>query len=597
MVNIRLFLILCCLSGLSLMVQGQQPYGSPLQMKESVTYLASEDLGGRKSGTPGDSLAAVYIRKMFSEQGARLMGNNGFQYFGVISDVRSGNHNQLTVNDHPYVQSIDFEPFSFSSNATVNADVVFAGFGLSGNSGDLRWDDFEGKDIKGKWVIVLRGDPEPDNQNSAFIPMATDRAKALAVRDLGGAGLLLVSPSSIEKKDVPVEISYDKTIADAGIPVISITRKVAAEIMNVEPQLIDSLEKQMIRVKKPLNHLTTASIEATTDIVREKVTTRNIIAMIPGNDPVLKNEYIVIGAHYDHLGMGGPGSGSRVPDEHAVHGGADDNASGVVALISLISHFSQEKNRTPRSLIFVSFGAEEMGLLGSRYFTANSPVELKSVKAMVNLDMVGRLSVENPVVTVSGTGTFSLADTLVDRLAALRKFQVRKSPDGFGPSDHAAFYGEGIPVLFLTSGAHEDYHTPADVASKLNYEGLNSITEFAGDLVAGLAALNPAPVFTESGSSRTGGHRYGRGLKVTLGIMPDVSGAETSGGMKVEGTRKDGPAFKAGMIKGDIITAINGLPVGNIYDYMSRMGKLKPGERVNVEVLRDGKKEILIIEL
>ena len=597
MIHRRPSFFLSFLFFLSLVVHGQQPYGSALQLKESVSYLASEDLGGRKSGTAGDSLAAVYIRKMFTEQGARLMGENGFQYFGVISDVRSGSGNQLIFRNHRYVQSTDYEPFSFSSNATVNAGVVFAGFGISGSSGELSWDDFSGKDIKGKWVIVLRGDPEPDNQNSAFIPMATDRAKALAVRDQGAAGLLLVSPSSIEKKDIPVELSYDKTMADAGIPVISITRRLAAEIMNIEPQLIDSLEKQMIRLKKPLNHQVNGSLEATTDIVREKVTTRNIIAMIPGNDPVLKNEYIVIGAHYDHLGMGGPGSGSRVPDEHAVHGGADDNASGVVALISLAAHFSQEKNRTPRSLLFVSFGAEEMGLLGSRYFTANCPVDLKSVKAMVNLDMVGRLSTENPVVTVSGTGTFSFADTLVDRLSALQKFQVRKSPDGFGPSDHASFYGEGIPVLFLTSGAHEDYHTPADVASKLNYDGLISITDFAGNLVAGLASLNPPPLFTESGSSRTGGHRYGRGLKVTLGIMPDVSGAETSGGMKVEGTRKDGPASRAGMIKGDIITAINGLPVGNIYDYMSRMGKLKPGERVNVEVLRDGKKEILIIEL
>ncbi|NTW24349.1 MAG: M28 family peptidase, partial [Lentimicrobium sp.] len=562
----------------------------------AVTYLASEELGGRKAGTEGDSLAAVFIRDKFSESGATLLENNGFQYFGVIAEVKSGENNRFTVNNTSFEAGKDFQPFSFSSNTTLDASVVFAGFGITGSSGELNWDDYAGSVIKDKWVLVLRGDPEPENANSAFIPMATDRSKALTARDKGAAGILLVSPTSIDKADQPIDITFDKTVSDAGLPVISISRKLASVILGLQPSAVDSIEKAMIAAKTPLKIETKTSVKATTDVVRRKVTTRNIVALIPGKDVSLKNEYIVVGAHYDHLGMGGSGSGSRVPDVHAVHGGADDNASGVAALIAMAEYFSIEANRPSRSLIFVSFGAEEMGLLGSRYFVSHCPVDLKSIKGMVNLDMVGRLKTEAPTVTISGTGTFSVADSLLNLLSSDRPFEIKRSPDGFGPSDHAAFYGEGVPVLFITTGAHEDYHTPDDLASRINYDGIVSVVDFSADLITELTSLSPAPVFKESGSRKEAGH-YGRNLKVTLGIMPDVSGAETSGGMKVEGTRKDGPAQKAGMLKGDIITAINGLPVGNIYDYMSRLGKLKPGETVNVEVLRDGKKEILIIQL
>ncbi|MBK6966618.1 MAG: M20/M25/M40 family metallo-hydrolase [Bacteroidales bacterium] len=566
------------------------------KLSTAITYLASEELGGRKAGTDGDSLAAVFIRGKFAESGAELLVNKGFQYFNIIAGVKSGEDNKLNINGTDFKPGPDFQPFSFSANSTLTAPVVFAGFGLSGSSGDLKWDDYAETDVKGKWVLVLRGDPEPENQNSAFIPMATDRSKALTARDRGAAGVLLVSPTSVEKSDQPVDISYDKSISDAGIPVISLTRISAALILGLKSMAIDSIEKVMITGKMPVSVPVKSIVSATTDVIREKVTTRNVIALIPGSDPVLKNEFIVVGAHYDHLGRGGLGSGSRVPDTSGVHGGADDNASGVAAVLSLADYFSDKDHRPARSLLLVAFGAEEMGLLGSRYFVDHCPVNLKSVIAMVNLDMVGRLKSDAPVLSVSGTGTFTEADSLLDLISANRPFEVKKNPDGYGPSDHAAFYGEGIPVLFLTTGAHEDYHTPADLASHINYVGTSGVIDFTADLISYLGKLNPPPVFKESGSRREGGN-YGRGLKVVLGIMPDVSGAETSGGMKVEGTRKDGPASKAGMLKGDIITAINGLPVGNIYDYMSRLGKLKPGETVNVEVLRNGNKEILIIQL
>ena len=580
----------------SSLVFGQIATPQTDKLKTDVTYLASQELAGRKSGTEGDSLAAVYIRKHFSDNGARLLGNNGFQYFGIIAEVIPGPNNSFSVADRKYELGKDFMPFSFSTSETIESEVVFAGFGISGSSGDLNWDDFLGLDIKGKWVIALRGDPEPDNTKSAFIPMSTDRAKALTARDRGAAGILLVSPASIDRKDQPVDIAFDKTVSDAGIPVISITRNLASVVLGLPPSAIDSLEKIMISGRTPVKVTGLRSVKATSEVLRKKVTTRNIMAMIPGSNPLLKDEIVVVGAHYDHLGMGGEGSGSRVPDTIAVHGGADDNASGVSSLLALAAYYSAESNRPGRSILLVSFGAEEMGLLGSRYFVAHCPVDLKSIKAMVNLDMVGRLDIGNPVVTISGTGTFTKADSLLDLLAVNRPFSVKKSPDGYGPSDHAAFYSEGIPVLFLTTGVHDDYHTPSDLASRINFDGQQSVIDFTTDIITALTTMVPSPVFREAGSRKEAG-RYSRNLKVTLGIIPDVSGAETAGGMKVEGTRKDGPAATAGMIKGDIITAINGLPVGNIYDYMSRLGKLKPGETVNVEVLREGKKVVLIIQL
>ena len=574
-----------------------QNFSDTTLLRKHITYLASDELEGRMAGSDGDSMAAFYIRNEFRKYGLQLIGKEGFQYFSLVTDINGGPDNAFSVNEKSFAFGKDFMPFSFSTSATLSGDVVFAGFGISGQSGQLEWDDFAGLDLRNKWVIALRGDPEPDSTSSAFIPMATDRAKALAVKDRGAAGLLLVSPSSIEKKDAPIELSFDKSVSDAGLPVISITRALTTEILQLPLTGIDSIEKVMISRLKPVSFPVNARIQATTDVVREKKVSRNIMALAEGTDPLLKNEYIVVGAHYDHLGMGGLGSGSRVPEEHAVHGGADDNASGVASLLELARWYAQPSHRQPRSLLFISFAGEEMGLLGSRYLVGNFPLPLTQVKGMVNLDMVGRLSLEEgAAVSLSGTGTFRQADSLLSLLDNGLSFRVTRSPEGFGPSDHAAFYGEDIPVLFITTGVHDDYHTPADRADKINYAGQAEVTAYVNKLVDGLATMNPAPAFLESGSRKQAG-RYGRGLKVALGIMPDVSGAETAGGMKIEGVRKDGPAAIAGMMKGDVIININGLSVTNIYEYMGRLGKLNPGDRANIEIVRNGKPQVMIVQL
>jgi Zn-dependent M28 family amino/carboxypeptidase len=320
-----------------------------------------------------------------------------------------------------------------------------------------------------------------------------------------------------------------------------------------------------------------------------------VVGMLEGNDPVLKDEYIVVGAHYDHLGFGGQGSGSRMPDTVAVHNGADDNASGTALIMELAGKIASQKKQLKRSIIFISFTGEEMGLLGSKYFTDHCPVDMKKIKAMFNFDMVGRFDKEKNAISLSGTGTSLEGDSIIRIYEKKVGFPVTHSPDGYGPSDHAAFYASNIPVFYFTTGAHTDYHTPFDDAGKLDYEKEKEIGDLGYDLIMNIDNLPHALTFRESGK-KEGSGRSGRRMKVTLGIMPDFAGTEKKG-LRVDGVTKEGPADKGGMLKGDIIISINGMTVGNIYEYMSRLGKLKQGQTISVEVIRNGKNEVLIIQL
>jgi aminopeptidase YwaD len=584
---IRTFIAVLVIANLGVKAQ-HNPF-LPEHTLQHIMYLSSDELAGRYAGTEGDELAASYIRDRFSVYGLELMFNSGYQSFDVITGVELREGNSFSTMNFEAVVEQDYVPLSFSANTTATGQVVFAGYGIVMPSG---WNDFAGIDVNGKWVLAMIGDPEPENPQSEYIAYTSDRMKAINARDQGAAGLLLVKGPSVEKEDKLMPAYYDKTASDAGIPVINITRKLANHLITGRGFNIEDLEKELQSSKQPFSFDAYTDVTANVSLGYKTVSTQNVVAMLPGKHPQLKNEYIVIGAHYDHLGMGGTGSGSRMPDSIAVHYGADDNASGVAALLEIASRFAADNADFNRSVIFAAFGAEEMGLVGSKYFVENSPVPANQIKAMINLDMIGRLKDEN-LLTVGGTGTAAEFDEILTQIEDGLPFTLNRQPDGYGPSDHAAFYASSIPVLFVTTGPHEDYHTPLDTWERLNTSGLVAIQEFVFDVASQLANMDETLTFTESGAMARRGH--GRGYKITLGIIPDVASAKN--GLGVDGVRNGGPAARAGILKGDVIIGMNGFTVSNIYEYMARLNALTAGETVVVEVMRDGKKEVLLVQL
>jgi len=568
------------------------PEISVSDLQKQIGFLASDSLKGRKPGTPEDVVASNYIRDKFEKAGLKLLYKKGFQEFEIVSDIKAGNNNSLVFDDISAKQGVDFTPLSFSSSATINAPVVFAGYGFDLDLDSLKWNDFNGIDVKGKWVIIFRGDPEPEKQNSAFLAYEQERSKVLTAKDKGAVGVLLVSPSDLEKSDVIMHMQYDKSPSDAGLPVFSITRALADKLLASKNYTVSTLETEMKTNDKPVSLQLGKNVKATSDVIKTMVTAQNIVGMIEGTDPVLKNEYIIIGAHSDHLGMGGEGSGSRAGDTLAVHNGADDNASGTAGVIELAQKLSANRSQLKRSIIFVAFTGEEMGLLGSKEFVNKPPVDLKKVNAMINMDMIGRLNTESNTISIGGTGTSAEADSILKILEEGRPFKITHSTDGYGPSDHASFYTDNIPVFYFTTGTHYDYHTPDDDADKINYSGEVSVLDMVFDLAKMISNGNRLS-FREAGSKQ--GARYGRNMKVTLRILPDMVSNDNKG-LRVDGVTKGGPADRAGILKGDRIVSIEGQPVTNIYDYMARLGKLKPGQVASVEIVRDEKVQILIVQ-
>jgi hypothetical protein len=587
-------LIILLLTGFSVLAQIVEPEITTKELEAHVYFLASDELEGRKPGTEGGMEAARYIRDQFISFGLKPIGENGFQYFNVTTGITKGIDNRMALNDSIFELNIDFIPMPFSSNADVTAEVVFAGFGMEIDHDSLQWNDYKDIDSEGKWVLILRGDPEPDKDESLFISSSSDRDKALLARDNKAAGVLLVNGPQFGDK--LLSGTFDRVTADVGIPVINISQSVANIILENSGKNINDLEKEIIKNMQTASFSAGEIISGTTELIKNEVSTQNVVAIIEGSDSILKNEYIVIGAHYDHLGFGGEGSGSRTPDTLAIHNGADDNASGTAGIIELAEKLSNNRDQLKRSIVIMAFGAEEMGLLGSQFFTSNALVDLKDVKAMFNFDMIGRLDTVDKGVMLAGTGTAVEFESWLASYEEESNLAFNHSPEGYGASDHASFYASNVPVLFFTTGAHPDYHTPDDDADKINYEGQKEILDYAYPLIIDLANRDNNLTYQEAGpKERTGGSGR-RGLKVKLGIMPDFTATENDG-LGVGGVTAGGPASKAGMLKGDKIVAINGMAITNIYDYMNRLKKLKPGETISVDIIRNGNKKVLVVVL
>ena len=564
------------------------------ELREHITFLASDSLKGRKPGTKECRIAAQYIKDQLPANMDFSLVKNGLQNFEVVSSIEAGANNQFSFSRITGELGKSFTPVAFSKNTTLRASVVFVGYGFDFDSDSVSWHDYNGVDVSGKWALILRGDPEIDKPNSIFASFSSMRNKTLKAKDKGAAGVIFVSGVKFDKKDKLVKLTFDKSQATAGIPVLQIKRSLADSILKRTGQTIETLEQNLNERRKPESFSIDEKVSATTDVVKKMAKTQNVLAFLPGTDPVLKNEFIVLGAHYDHLGFGGPGSGSRRPDTLAIHNGADDNASGVAAILEVMEKLADEKPKIKRSILFISFSAEEMGLLGSNYFVNHPPLDLKQIKFMFNVDMVGRLDPQTQKLNIGGTGTAVGLNEIVKRDAAADSLNVNLSTAGYGPSDQASFYAKDIPVLYFYTNAHEDYHTPDDDVQFINFNGVKRTAELVYDLIVDIANRPQALAFQEAGPKER--RRGRRQYKVTLGIMPDFSGSG-SNGLRVDGIVKGRPADLAGMQKGDVIVSMDGKPVTNIYDYMYRLNEFEPGQRISVKVLRSGKKVILIVDL
>jgi hypothetical protein len=572
------------------------------RMQRDLAFLASDECEGRGIGTKGLDRAAEYVAGQFAKIGLKPgVGGSYFQPFTVTSNSELDGPGTLTLRG-PLGQTIrlrpgtDFQVLGFSGPGSVSAPLVFAGYGATAK--DIGYDDYQGLDVKGKIVVLLRHVPRWGNNNVPFDGKRKDEHAALETKQglaeaNGAAGVILVNDAS-ELPGGDKLIPFQRTaraISTHTAPYVQVRREVIDDV--VRSGLGESLrdvERRIDRELKP-HSAPLAGWTATLDVKvkRNTVAVKNIIGVLEGSGP-LAGQTVVVGAHYDHLGYGGAGSGSRLKDKNnpkmLIHHGADDNASGTTALIELARRFAAHPDRQGRRLVFIAFTAEESGLIGSRHYAKEPVYPLADTAAMFNLDMVGRLRADPKTkkdkLLIEGSGTAKTFDGLLDKLNP--GFQLSKKPGGNGPSDHDSFYNKKIPVIFFWTGYHDDYHLPTDTADKINLAGMSRVVDYAEKVVTQLATDPERPQYVEIASKFVSGGARGP----RLGIMPDYE--ENVEGVLVGGVSKGGPAAKAGLKTGDRIVEIAGKTIGNLNAYMAVMGQQRPGQALSVTVIRAGQK-------
>jgi aminopeptidase YwaD len=560
------------------------------EIRQHIQFLSSDRLKGRQPGTPGSKQAIRYLEKEWKSTGVLPAGEKGFkQPFTFTSGISLSGYNRLKINElrKTFRVKQDFMPIGFSAVGQVNANVIFAGYGFS-TKDSVSWDDYSNIDVDGKWVLVLRGSPDGSSPHSAFSNYSPLRKKYLAARDNNAAGILFVNPYNDDNMEEFVELRFGPSSSQGSIPAIHISQKLAQQLIPHRILLKDlqgDLDSNRTSISFDLN----ISVNATVGLRIKKSKGTNVLGIVHGDGT--SDEIIIVGAHMDHLGMGGEGSGSLRPDEIAIHNGADDNASGTAGLLEVAEIISTNSEKLKRDVLFIAFDAEEKGLLGSKYFVNNPNIELENVSAMINMDMVGRL--RDSSLTVGGTGTSPMFEPLLDSLQNIHNLNISYSKEGFGPSDHSSFYIKDIPVLFFFTGTHDDYHKPSDDWEKINASGEKTILDLVYDVIKHIGTIEEKPFFTVSGPKERS--QNNRGFKVTFGIIPSYS--SSGPGLTIDGVRSEGPAEIAGIQSGDIIVEIDGKDIQDIYDYMHRLGDLKKGQKVEVKIKRGDRALELVVNL
>ncbi len=550
---------------------------------DHIRYLSHKDRVGRYPGTRGSKDVISYLIRQFKSFGVKPGGENGsfVQPFNITDGIELGKNNSMIIDGDSLVTEQDYIPLWFSGNETVSASAVFTGYGFSINEKELKWNDYSGLDVAGKWVIVMRHSPERNNQHSLYTPHSGLHKKMLVARDKGAIGIIYVS--QIEDDDL-YPLKYRTGFSNAGIPAIHLSNEMADKLFKPVGRTRKNIQNKMNKSLKTVSFKLPVTINASVELNPIQTRGANVVGLIQSGNRKYRNEYVVVGAHFDHLGMGGAGTGSRKPDTTGIHSGADDNASGTSGLLEIAHKLVSQKSRLKRSIILIGFDAEEKGLLGAKYFVENPLIDLQNIVTMINLDMIGRM--KDSSITVGGVGTSPMFEPLLKRESIGRNFTINMTKPGYGPSDHAAFYTNDIPVLFFFTGFHSEYHTPDDSWKLINLKGEKDILNLVYDITFNISRIPKRPVFTEAGP-KEGRMQRNTKFKVTFGIVPSYG--STKKGLEVDGISKaDGPAAKAGILKGDVIKSIDGKPINDIYEFMDRLGELEPGMTITVLIDRNG---------
>jgi hypothetical protein len=589
---------------------------SEARMRRDVTYLASPECEGRGVDTEGINKAADYIAGEFKKAGLKPGGPKGsyFQPFSISVGVSKLKGPGKLVLRGPQGQTVeltagkDFEVTVGSGPGTVNAPLVFAGYGVT--EGKDGYDDYKGADVAGKVVVVLRRVPRWDNSELPF--GGSERAKASlaalipkfanAQTHKAAAVLLVNDASELPKGDLLQRLNSIPA-PNLNLPILHVRRSA------LDPVLLSSLGRGLPELERAIDRdlkprtAPLAGWSARVEAPIQRTATyavKNVIGVLEGAGP-LKDETVVIGAHYDHWGFGGAGSLAKDRSKKQLHPGADDNGSGTTAVMELARRFAAVKNRQGRRLVFMTFTGEERGLLGSLHYCNKDPLfPLKDTVAMINLDMVGRLRPDKKTqkdrLIVEGVQTAKGFDELIEKFNKKHDFTLTKRPGNSFYSDHASFYRKGVPIFFLWTDTHPDYHRPSDTADKINIQGMRRITDLAEELARHFTTVRERPE-----------HVVIKGIKgpvrprkgPTLGFVPGgyADGENAPKGVKVEEVIEGRPAAKAGIKAGDLIVEVAGKPVANITAYTAILQDLQPRSTIEVTIVRGGKRQTLKVML
>jgi aminopeptidase YwaD len=562
---------------------------------DHVRVLASDSCAGRGPGSAGIEKAAAYITDYFSLLNLRQGGRMGYaDTFSMTTGIKTGPKNSVSFGvliERPGVPldqtkptqigwkiGADYQPYGFSESGVASGDIAFVGYGVSSSS----YDDYAGIDVKGKIVIMLRGLPKWAEKNESMRQLSSIRTKATAAREKGALAVIFVNKNG-DSADVLERFGLDRLGKNSGIIALQARRSTCAKVFPAKGTSLFVAEQEIDKTQKPKSFLlTNTTVNLSVDLVFQESTTRNIIGIVEGTDPRLRMEYVVVGAHYDHIGMGDENS-LAATTEPMIHYGADDNASGTAGVLELADIFKRKPAK--RSIVFMTFSGEEKGLLGSKHWVSNPTLPLNQIAAMINLDMIGRL--KDGKLNVQGTGTSAIWPRVIDSAKAGLPLTVTTTADGFGPSDHSSFTAKNIPVLFYFTGLHGDYHRPSDTWDKVNANGIVTVLKMVEKTVRIIADSTARPEFTKGAEKPAAQQSSSIALKVTFGIIPDYG--DDPQGLHITGVKPGSPAEKGGLMGEDIITAVGPTTVKNIYDLMAALGTFKPGDTTTVKVIRDGK--------